>query len=719
MKKITSTANTAWSDVTILESPEPTVTYRSGMVVYEESLTGGRFVGRGWNGAGLVNFYDGRVQPGNDEMTHAFRLEIDGQLLMSDWEWAGFEVKRGDQPVAAMGRPFDRHAIVTLRHKLRPVSVKVHTGLDGTAVLTRWLEITNTGKAVAAVAVADTWSGRMQTTARWRERLASGAALYSVGYMANPHWGNEGDFRWMDLPDAGFAIEGRYPRDRYRHPMFVLRNNATGEHFVGQFAWSGGYLFRFDLDVPPATSEAAAHLAFRAGIHGPAPQRTLTPGETVSTPELHLGMTFGDLDAAIQAMHGHIRHTVFMPQPRGRGCWIESGIGPEIEITEDQVWHAIDCAAEVGAEVFFIDASWYGAPRSAWWNTVGDWEFNLKRFPCGVAAFRDKVRAAGMLWGLWMDAERIGTESGVYKAHPDWVMRGFDGQEINGMLDLTNPAAAAWMEEQIASVIEGNDLDFFRLDYNTHGCGRIERNGFVENHYWRYYEAQYAIYDRLRARFPKVIFENCAGGGGRTDIGMVRRFSHTWVTDWQIAPRSFTITNGMTMALPPESVDRLIGGQSGHTAAELDFQWRLLLFVRPTFGFLKPLGSEWNPALLARLKHWVTLYKDFVRPFMPSGRIYHHTPVAAGPEPRGWGVLELASEDRSRAICGLFQLGGPTQPEYLLRLRGLDAGRRYRVTWDNAGETCEVDGFTLMKQGLTVRLEGALTSELLMCEAVK
>ncbi|MFZ4397397.1 MAG: alpha-galactosidase, partial [Kiritimatiellia bacterium] len=299
-----------------------------------------------------------------------------------------------------------------------------------------------------------------------------------------------------------------------------------------------------------------------------------------------------------------------------------------------------------------------------------------------------------------------------------WVMRGFDGQEIGAMLDLTHPAAAAWMEAQIASVIEGNDLDFFRLDYNTHGCGRIERNGFIENHYWRYYEAQYAIYDRLRTRFPKVIFENCAGGGGRTDLGMVRHFSHTWVTDWQIAPRSFTITNGMTMALPPESVDRLLGGQSGHTAAELDFQWRLLLFVRPTFGFLKPLGSEWNPALLARLKHWVTLYKNFVRPFMPSGRIYHHTPVAAGPEPRGWGVLELASEDRSRAICGLFQLGGPMQPEYLLRLRGLDAGRRYRVTWDNAGQTCEVDGFTLMKQGLTVRLEGALTSELLMCEAV-
>ena len=708
----------AWTDVIVAETPEPMLSFRTGLVVYEESLTRGRYVGRGWNGAGLVNFYDGRLAPGNDELTHAFLLDMDGQLLIADWDWAGVELRRDDQPITAMGRPFALHAIVTLRHRVRPVTVKVHTGLDGTAILTRWLEVTNTGSAVAAIGAVATWSGRLQTIARWRERLAPGAALYAVGHFVNTHWGNEGDFRWADLPDAGFVIEGRYPRDRHRHPFFVLRNQATGEHFIGQFAWSGGYQFRFDLDAAPATSDAAAQLAFRAGVHGPAPQRTLAPGETLSTPELHLGLTFGDLDTAIQTMHQHVRETVFMPQPRGRGGWVESGIGPEIEITEEQVWHAIDCAAELGAEVFFIDASWYAKPRGHWWSTVGDWQVSRERFPQGLAPFRARVHAAGMLWGLWMDAERLGHESQVAKAHPDWLMRGFDGQELGGMLDLTNPAAAAWMEQQITAVIADNELDFFRLDYNTHGCGRLERHGFVENHFWRYYEAQYAIYDRLRARFPNVIFENCAGGGGRTDLGMVRRFSHTWVTDWQIAPRSFMITNGMTMALPPESVDRLIGGQSGHVAAELDFQWRTLLFMRPTFGFLKPMGAAWNPALLARLKHWVTLYKDFVRPFARTGRLYHHTPVVAGPEPRGWGVLELAAADRTRAICGLFQLGSPTQPEYHLRWRGLDAGRRYRVTWDNSGQTAELDGLALMQQGLTVRLAGALTSELLVCAAV-
>jgi hypothetical protein len=89
-----------------------------------------------------------------------------------------------------------------------------------------------------------------------------------------------------------------------------------------------------------------------------------------------------------------------------------------------------------------------------------------------------------------------------------------------------------------------------------------------------------------------------------------------------------------------------------------------------------------------------------------------------GPEPRGWGVLELASADRTQGIAGVFQLSDPREPDYLLRLRGLNVGRRYLVTFDNTGQVCEVDGFTLMKQGITVSLEGALTSELLLFEAV-
>jgi alpha-galactosidase len=198
---------------------------------------------------------------------------------------------------------------------------------------------------------------------------------------------------------------------------------------------------------------------------------------------MHLGLVFGDLDAAIQAMHSHLRRSVFMPQARGRGGWLESGIGPEVEITVEQVNHAIDAAAEIGAEVFFIDASWYAPPKSNWWKTVGDWEVDRQRFPQGLKPFRDRVHAAGMLWGLWMDAERIGEESRVAKEHPEWLAMNYDGErQMGGQVDLTNPQAAQWMEKQIVRVLEENQLDFFRLDYNTHpGRGiRTLHDGFIE-----------------------------------------------------------------------------------------------------------------------------------------------------------------------------------------------------------------------------------------------
>ena len=709
----TDTGSQPFADVHLTESPDPTVGYRSGLVAYEESLIRGRFVGRSWNAAGFLNAWDDvRLDPTKHPTPQAFWLEIDGQLLASHWEWAGFE-----QVEEAAGL----HVIVSLRHAVRPISVQVHTLLDGTPVLTRWLEVTNEGSAPASLSAVYPWSGVLGVTSRWSAHLPDkNGPLYSVGYMANAHWGDEGDFQWQPLPNGIFRIDGRYRRDRHRHPMFVLLNHATGQYFIGQLAWTAGYAFEFDLDADLGTTDQAARLFFRGGPDAPAPQRMIAPGETVRTPEMHLGLTMGDLDTAIQAMHDHLRRSVFLPQPRGRGGWVESGIGPEVEITVPHVYNNIDDAAAIGAEVFFIDASWYAPPHSNWWSTVGDWQVDRQRFPDGLEPIRNYVHEKGMLFGLWMDAERVGPDSRVAQEHPEWLAAAYDGERrLGSMLDLTNPAAAQWMEDQIAQVISVNQLEFFRLDYNVGGQGpgaQTVRDGFVESSYWRYYEALYAVYERLRQRFPDVILENCAGGGGRTDLGLIRRFSHTWVTDWQIAPRSFTITNGMTMALPPEYVDRLLGGQNGHIAGDIDFQARLLLFVRPTIAFLSPLGIPLNPAQLARIRHMVDLYKGFVRPMMSEGRIYHHTPAFDGPEPQGWGVLELAARDRSRGMAGVFQLSAPREAEYTLRFRGLDLGKRYRVTWDNSGQVCELDGYALMKQGVLVRVEGPLTSELLLCQ---
>jgi len=705
-----------WMDIHHAIDPVPSVAYRSGLSVFEEALVDGQLVGRSWNGSGFLSAWDSvRIDHTAHSMPQSFVLELDGQFLGSHWDWVGFE---------QLDFPGGTEGVIRLRHRVRPVSVAVHTRLDGTPVMTRWLEITNDGERAAALSSVAPWSGVLQTVKRWTAHLSDPTQpLFSVGYMAGDRWGDEGRFEWQQLPIGGFRVDGRYRRDRYRHPMFIIRNHATGEHCFGQLAWSGGFSFEFDLDADPLIGDGTARLWFRAGPDAPAPQRILAPGETVRTAEVHLGMTFGDLDASVQAMHDHLRQSVLRPPARGRtGGLVESGIGPEVEITPAGVHAQIDRAAALGAEVFFIDASWYTPPGGSWYDTVGDWVVDRDRFPDGVAPFRDHVRARGMLFGLWMDAERLGNLSRTLAAHPDWLSTGYDGtRRLGGMLDLTDPTVATWMEDQIAQVITEHDLEFFRLDQNVgtvRAAGMVERDGFIENGYWRYTEALYAVYDRLRARFPAVIFENCAGGGGRTDVGMVQRFSHTDVTDWQVAPRAFRITNGMTIALPPEMTDRLVGGQDGHITADLDFQSRLLLFMVPKVSIFDPPGAALNPRQVGRIRHMIDLYTSFVRPFMVTGRMYHHTPVVAGLEPQGWGVLELASRERDRAIAGVFRLSSPDGGTYTLRPRGLDRSRRYRATWDGSGDSYERDGAEIMDGGLHIRLDGALTSELLLFEAL-
>lgn len=709
-------------DVYLHTEPNYSICYRTGLTVYEESLINGQYITKGWNGSGYpfsvtIPDEDTHQNPLKFSLPYAFCLGIDGQFLGSHWEWGGFEKQEEAKGL---------HVKVHLKHMVRPVSVTVHTLLDGTPVISRWLEITNASNDSVLLNELAPMSGGLQTTKRWQDLLAEGSDLYSLGYMEYTHGCNEGNFQWHKLPNAGYSVYGGHRRDRHRHPMFVLKNEASGEHFICQFAWSGGYVFEFDLDTEQFFSlENEANLCYKVGVDAPAPLRIIEPHETVKSPEVHMGMLFGGFDYAIQVMHTHLRKSVFMPQARGRGCWVEGGIGPEVQMTEEITHRLIDDAAYFGTEVFFIDAGWYVPPKceNEWWKRAGDWHVDYQRYKHGLKNIKEKVKGYGMLFGLWMDAERIGSMSPVFKEHPEWVVTTYKGEKAKtNLIDLTNSEAAKWMENEIARVIEENGLDFFRLDNNVFTSDIIsctERNGFIECNIMRYYEALYAIYDRLRARFPNVIFENCAGGGGRTDIGMVSRFCHTWVTDWQIAPRAFRITNGMTMALPPEYVDRLIAGQNGHTTASLGFQARLLLFVRPSVGCtFYPYGYAMNQPQMEFIKHVVDLYKNFVRPFMPESKIYHHTPTFEGKEPKGWGILELTSCDSAKGILGIFQLSNPLEQETVICFRGVDVSKHYKVTWDNSGRSAIIDGITLSSSGVRIRLEGALTSELLLYEEV-
>ncbi len=708
--------------------------YRTGMTVYEEKFEGGRYTAAGWNTSGytlnVLDSFPTRIPTDAFIEAQAFDIEADGMSLSWNWEYVGFE--QSEETVGKTGAALT-HGIVTLKSAVKPVVVRVHTLIDGTPILNRWIEVVNTGDRPVNLNEAVPLSGGIEVTDGWKDYMTGApdpAKIYSLGYMDNAQWGHEGSFRWHDMPNAELAFGGKYLRDRHRQPFFLLRNNLTGTMMIGQMGWSGGYRFSFDLDA----ETAQAKMSCRLEMASQKPLLILTPGETFETPAVHVGMLHGDLDDAVNAMHAHLRRSVFtMPDARGVVGWFEGGMGPERMMDVAATRHFADTLAAIGGETLIIDAGWYcppGAALAEWHPRAGDWYPNGDRYPNGIKEIRDYIHEKGLLFGLWFDLERIGSMSRAAQEHPEWISRTYIQGMENSQLNMAIPEAAAWAEAELVRCIEEYGVEVFRLDYNL-GLHTIlnvvDLGNGPESNYVRYYKNTNDMYRRLRQRFPEVIFENCAGGGGRMDVGFLANFTHTWISDWNVAPRSMAIVNGMTMALPPEMCDRLVGGMNCHTRGSLDFQARLTLFGRPTSNDYNAVGSKMNPDQIAFIRHTMEIYKDFIRPFAADCRTYHHTPeIMAGQgagvaeHPNGTAVIERASADGDRSVIGIFRLANAVKEEFtVVYPRGIDGSRRFLVTCDNTGATFSMAGSELLQNGLRIRLEGSIVSELVTIRAAE
>ncbi len=708
--------------------------YRSGMTVYEEKYENGRFTGAGWNTAGytlnVLDSFPTRLPTDAFIEPQSFDIEADGMSLAWSWQYVGFE--QAEETVEKSGAVLT-HGIVTLRSPLKPITVRIHTVLDGTPILQRWLEVTNEGDKPLHIHEAAVLSGGLEVTDGWKDYMPSApdpTKIYSVGYMDNAQWGHEGAFRWHDMPNATLSIDGKYRRDRHRQPFFLLRNNLTGTMTVGQLGWSGGYRFSFDLDAD--TSQA--RMGYRLELASQKPFIILTAGEAFETPVAHIGMLQGDLDDAVNAMHTHLRRSVFtLPDARGIIGWFEGGMGPERLMDVTATKHFADTIAAIGGETLIIDAGWYCPPGSAlseWHPRAGDWYPDKDRYPNGIQEIRDYIHEKGLLFGLWFDLERIGVLSKAAREHPEWISQTFIQGRENSQVNMALPEAAAWVEGELARCIEEYGIEVFRLDYNLgvlEILNTVDLGNGPENNYVRYYKNTNDMYRRLRQRFPDVVFENCAGGGGRMDVGFLASFTHTWISDWNVPPRSMAIVNGMTMALPPEMCDRLVGGMNCHTRGSLDFQARLALFGRPTTNDYNAVGSRMNPEQLAFLRHtFVDIYKNFIRPYAADCLTFHHTPeVMAGAgagvaeHPNGTAILERASANGHKSVIGVFRLSNAMEEEYtVVYPRHLDTGRTYTVTFDNTGTKATMRGAELMQNGIRIRLHGSIVSELVLLDAV-
>jgi len=712
------------SKISELHTPVIGWAYHSGNSVYVERFRDGRLISASLQDTGIP--WHAR----DEEMDQpAFDLQVDGESLYFGWELVEGSIKPGD---ATNTIPESR---LVLQHTSKPLQLEIVTRACGDGFFQRRMALTNTSPTITLglTAVTPLCGALWQMTDNLRENLhESGGLPYRAGWFQEADWGYEGNFQWQDIPlNTELAFGSTRGRSGYSSPFVVAHNNVYGGYFVAGLAWSANW--QFSLFTEYNRLIGASRLKFALMPVAPAPMRLIALGETIQLPVVHFGLNHESFDAAIQSWHHYLRqHVLYKVKDDSQPVMYNHWGYMEHELSEEGLFREIDIAAEVGSELFMIDAGWYADIDTPWPDTSGDWVTG-SRLPHDLFAVYTYARSKGMMCGLWVEIESGGKASNLAKQHPDWFITRY-GKSVERNLDLTKREVAEYVESTVFKLIERYQLDMFRLDYNLDvreggfnlidGCsnhiGCANHIGHQENTLWRHVEVIHAIFDKVHARYPKLQLENCSGGGGRTDLGMMSRFTTSWISDWMKLPRTIRILNGMSLALPPEYLDRLFGVCGGNSyRGNLETQLHGVILAHPTISGLAPTLAEANPEMLELVKKYVRIYKDFIRPFHRQARVYHHTPVIPGGDASGWCALEYVSPDRKRAVAGVFRLVNAEEDKYEFRFRGLDPASRYRVTTEPGGLMAEVDGLALLQQGLVIRLDTPLNSRLMLCEAVE
>lgn len=699
----------------------PSISFETGLFVWEEALFENNYRTVFSSGMGRRQAKVRAHQYLNDRKVHkqhtfAFEVEVDGQLLRDYWQYEGTEQET------------DRNGYIIVTTKLfdevTRTRVYVKTRIDHTSFLTRWLEVENGSDETRAVSAVTPFSGVISK--RREDGMASYPNnnrhnSYKLGHFRDNYTQSEGEFEWLDMPTPNTGITYEAYRSKYNCPLYIVKNENTGENFVLSFETTINSQYTFNHWGDPKTLTWGLclndYVQCKIGLLRESSFRLLEPGEKIVTPAVHFGCLYGDLDIITNELYRHLRASVLPEQPHGMAHLVEynhAGYTTFRPVSAQLLRDEIDICADLGCELYTIDDGWYGDVDKGWWKAIGDWYEN-SMINGELAAVLDYAREKGVKVGLWLPIEEVGLESQVMREHPDWFQ--FKDDKGGAVWDITNPEAAAFMEKTLLNIIDKYHLDCLRLDGGCNCSGQRLRHGRLENNMWEYMDKLYAFYEGVSKKYPKMLMENCSGGGGRNDLGMLRRFHFTQATDnWNCA-QQLRIFNGTSMILPPERL-LIYTGYMTPSEADLRFAIRSAMFGHMVVAGCTPDLASGDNEAISEWKRCISLYKDEFRPLFVAGcDMYHHTPIQDYNNNGDWMVLEIGKPDKESSIIGLFRLQDSACGDYTVKPRGISIEKNYEILFDNSGERLVLSGWKLIEEGIQIHIPGILMSELLIIKA--
>lgn len=565
------------------------------------------------------------------------------------------------------------------------LEIELEDGVTGLAAILLYLPLPEAGVIVRAVRLENRGSDPIQV-----RRISS----FSVDLPSLP--------TGLDLvaSDGGWARERAPQRRRLgpgtaelgsrkgvpghgSGPEAVLAMPDTSERH-GE-AWAAALMYSGDWSIAVERSEDGG-FRFQGGLHTELFSRRLAPGEAFCAPAAVLAHSSEGFAGLSRKLHAFALRDV-MPAAwarRPRPVLLNSWEATYFDYREDDLLAIARGAAGLGAELFVLDDGWFGRRDDAT-TSLGDWRPDPRKLPGGLAALAESVHALGLGFGLWIEPEAVSRDSDLYRAHPDWAMRLEGREEAEGrnqlILDLGRPEVLEGVRSHIASLLRSARIDYVKWDMNRpySRAGSPASPAGEARH--RAVLGFYALARALTAEFPDILFEGCAGGGGRLDYGILSLFPQVWLSDNTDPTWRAPMEDYASLFFPPLALGAHLSASPNHQTGRVTS-----LAARSRVAMAGVFGLELDPRRLdpedaAAVVADIAWYKGR-RELLQLGRSLRlDAGMADGTGPDGdWARLSL-SEDGSRAV--LLWMRPRTIPNAApvrLRLPGLDPERTYVVS---------------------------------------
>ena len=489
-------------------------------------------------------------------------------------------------------------------------------------------------------------------------------------------WAKERDYKVNDIVDGVQEVTSNYGRSSHEENPFVylMEKNATMNHgeVIGfNMIYSGNFKWRSFTDY-------FHNLHITYGINDEDFLWVINPNESFVTPQCVISYSSNGVDKMSQNFHTFIKENLITyPYEKDyKPILFNSWEGCYFDFTTDSIVSYIDDAKKIGSELFVLDDGWFGR-RDNDYDGLGDWYVNEKKVD--LHRVIEHCHKQNMKFGIWFEPEMVNPLSDYYQNNPHCILK----EDNNPLtiarhqfhLDFSNPKVVDDIYEQMVKILDAYEIDYIKWDYNrvvyetySYAYGK-ERQGEI---YHRLVLGYYSLLSRLIERYPHIMFEGCASGGGRFDLGTLYYCPQIWCSDESDPIQRMFIQYNTSLGYPLSTM-----GAHANANPITSYQTKAQIALFGTYGY------EMNPNRLSEkemeeLSEVAKIYKEYHQSVIENGTLYH----ISSPNETNFLGLQSVSQDQKSSLFLFMNLLKEGDCYRFVRLQGLDPEAYYWNSYD-------------------------------------